>query len=184
MNNIDKFRSRRSRPWRSRPRRIRVSAKELQEIAEELVAVKDMIYGLQETERLLKKEVFRKLESYEYLEVLFGKGNDYVAIVEKCKTTAAASLNRSRVYRYMTSRYGSLAADELLEDCLVKKKAKETIYVRVFPNNKESMTHDPDIAAQGAFTPDSFDPLLDFDDNPDPVVDFGALLDSDDELPF
>ena len=173
MNNIDKFRSRKDEPWRSgpwsgKPERIRVSAKELQEIAEKLVAVKDMICGLQETERLLKKEVFSKLESYEYLEVLFGKENDNVAIVEKCKTTAAASLNRSRVYRYMTSRYGSLAANELLEDCLVKKKAKETIYVRVFPNDKESIIRESGEEVQGAFTPipDDFDPFLDFDDEP------------------
>jgi len=141
-----------------------VSTKELQEIAEELVAVKDMMRGLQERERFLKNEVFSRLQSYEYLKVLFGKKSDHIAIVEKCKTTAAASLNRKRAYQYMTSRYGSLAADELLEDCLVKKKAKETIYVRVFPNDKESMNHDSDIAVQGAFTPDDFDPLLDFDD--------------------
>ena len=181
MNNIDKFRSRKDEPWRSgpwcgKPGRIRVSAKELQEIAEKLVAVKDMICGLQETERLLKKEVFSKLESYEYLEVLFGKENDNVAIVEKCKTTAAASLNRSRVYRYMTSRYGSLAANELLEDCLVKKKAKETIYVRVFPNDKESIISESGEEVQGTFV--DFDPLLN-----DWLLD-DSLPDFDDDTPF
>ena len=161
MNNIDRFRSKVSG-------RIKVSTQELQEIAEELVAVKDMMRDLQERERLLKNEVFSKLESYEYLEVLFGKENDNVAIVEKCKTTAAASLNRKRAYQYMKRRYGLLAADELLEHCLVKKKAKETIYVRVFPNDKESIIGESGEEVQGAFTPipDDFDPLLDFDDEP------------------
>ena len=179
MNNIDKFRSRSSRRWRSKPGRLKVSTKELQEIAEELVAVKDKIRALQETERSLKNEVFSQLESYEYLEVLFGKGSGHVAIIEKCKTTAAASLNRERVCRYMTSRYGSLAADELLEHCLVKKKAKETIYVRVFPNDKESI-----IGESGD------DPWILVDEDPSlhepwgALVDFDPLPDFDDDTPF
>mgnify|MGYP000550627649 FL=1 len=152
-----------------------MSTKELQEIAEELVAVKDMMRGLQERERFLKNEVFSRLQSYEYLKVLFGKKSDHIAIVEKCKTTAAASLNRKRAYQYMTSRYGSLAADELLEDCLVKKKAKETIYVRVFPNDKESIIGESGEEVQGTFTviPVDFDPLLD-----------DSLPDFDDDTPF
>jgi hypothetical protein len=112
---------------------IKIENKDLQQLAEQLVDIKNQLKLLQAKERHIKSQIFNEVRVGEYLKV---ENDDAVVIIEKNRTTKAATLPRKRTYSYVKERYGQIAARELLEHCLSQYKSKETIYVRQFPLEK------------------------------------------------